>query len=68
MKLGSALTGVFKSVFSTKRLTSDGKTGVAKSWSVASSPALKPCSLQFSSVGWMCAGDGYQQGEQAAAT
>lgn len=37
-------------------------------WSVASSPALKPCSLQFSSVGWTCAVDGYQQGVQAAAT
>lgn len=30
MKFGSALTGVFKSVFSTKRFTSDGKTGVAR--------------------------------------
>lgn len=48
MKLGSALTEVFKSSSSTKHLTSDGKTGVAKSWSIASSSALKAHSLHFS--------------------
>lgn len=67
MKLGSALTEVFKSSSSTKHLTSDGKTGVAKSWNIASSPAPKAHSLQFSSVGWTCAVDGCEQGMQAAA-
>lgn len=41
MKSGSALTEVFISVSSTKHLTSDGRTGVAKSWSIASSLALR---------------------------
>lgn len=63
MKSGSALTEVFISVSSTKHLTSDGRTGVAKSWSIASSLALKAHSLQFSS-----AVDGWEQGMQAAAT
>lgn len=68
LKLGSTLTEVFKSASSTKHFTSDGKTGVAKSWSTASSPALKAHSLQLSSAGWTCAGDGCEQGLRAAAT
>lgn len=62
MKLGSTLTEVFKSASSTKHLTSDGKTGMAKSWSIASSPALKPVSpIKLSWLdmccGWMSVGN-----------
>lgn len=42
MKLGSALTEVFKSASSIKHFTSEGKRGVAESWNIASPPALKP--------------------------
>ena len=68
MKLGSAFTEIFKSASSTKHVTSDSKTGVEKSWSMASSPAMKAHSLQFSSVGWTRAAEGCQQGMQAAVT
>lgn len=51
LKLGPTLTEVFKSASSTKHFTSDGKTGVAESWSTASPPALRAQSLQLGSAG-----------------